>query len=53
MKFSEHGANFTQKVTLDKENGLVIHEVPDHNNRVATTFVYDTSNVSRKKTPLD
>jgi hypothetical protein len=41
MQFSEHGTNFTQKVKLDKDNGLIIYEVPAHGNRVATKFVYD------------
>jgi len=41
MQFSKHGTNFTQKVKLDKDNGLIIYEVPAHGNRVATKFVYD------------
>jgi len=44
MQFSEHGANFTQRVILDKEHGFVIHDVPAHNDRTATKFIYDTKN---------
>ena len=46
MQFSKHGTNFTQKVKLDKDNGLIIYEVPAHGNRVATKFVYDNKAVS-------
>lgn len=43
MKLSEHGTNFSQKTTLDEINGLLITESPAHNDRVAVTFIYDTS----------
>ena len=46
MRLTEHGTNFTQKMTLDKENNFVIYETPNHNGRVATKFIYDTMNVS-------
>jgi len=42
VHFDEHGANFSQKMTVDKINGLVISEVPDHNDIIAHTFYYDS-----------
>jgi len=44
MEITEHGTNFTQKMTFDEKNGLVIFETPSHNGRVATKFIYDTTN---------
>merc|ERR1711971_377913 len=44
MRLTEHGTNFTQKVVFDKENNFVIYETPNHNGRVATKFIYDTTN---------
>jgi len=44
MRLTEHGTNFTQKMILDKENNFVIYETPNHNGRVATKFIYDTTN---------
>ena len=46
MRLTEYGTNFTQKMILDKENKFVIYETPNHNGRVATKFIYDTTNVS-------
>merc|ERR1711962_496519 len=44
LNFDERGALFTQKVSLDTEHNLVITEVPAHHNRVAITYIYDSSN---------
>jgi len=41
---TEYGTNFTQKMILDRENKFVIYETPNHNGRVATKFIYDTTN---------
>lgn len=41
LNINERGAHITQKVTL--ENDLVITQVPAHHDRVAITYIYDTS----------
>ena len=46
IKLNESGAFFSQKVTLDKQNSLIITEVPAHHDRVAITNIFDSSIVS-------
>ena len=52
VRFDEHGANFSQKMTVDKVNGLVISEVPDHNDIIAHTFYYDSDTVRAREYTL-
>ena len=52
VHFDEHGANFSQKMTVDKVNGLVISEVPDHNDIIAHTFYYDSDTVRAREYTL-
>ena len=46
MRLNEHGANYSQIVTFDEENGFVTFDSPSHHDRTATIFTYDTKNVS-------
>jgi len=43
IKLNQSGAFFSQKVTLDKQNSLIITEVPAHHDRVAITNIFDSS----------
>ena len=46
LNIEENGVRFTQKVTVDTENGLVITQVPDHHNIAAATFIFQEATVS-------
>jgi|ERR1711971_1104248 len=43
IKLNQTGAFFSQKVTLDKQQNLVITEVPAHHNIVAIKNIFDAS----------
>ncbi len=40
LPIEEHGTKFKQHMTVDKDNGLIVTEVPAHNGRVAAKFVF-------------
>ena len=46
IDLEERGTKLTQTVILDKENGLVITDVPAHNNLDPTTSYHDEKLVS-------
>ena len=48
IKLNELGTKFIQENIMDSESGLMISNVPAHNGRVASKYIYDSTSVSNR-----